>query len=174
MSVSLPSPPKMFAFGRAPLVSSRERLSLPPSPKSWIRLVLATVGFPPRIFTAPPLTRIDPAAVAGDRDGVVLRIADDRQHALCGGKRGCDRRQDAAIQQLEAVEFDRTNASRRPPTARATGVSTTELTLPHEYHLQSCWEDAGSPEAPGMGSGYGSSTPDPARTAGHAGPRGSS
>ena len=38
-------------------------MSLPPWPKTWIRLVLATVGVPPRIATAPPLTRIVPAAL---------------------------------------------------------------------------------------------------------------
>ena len=56
-------------------------------------------------------------------------------------KRGGDRRQDAAIQQLEAGEVDQTNASRRPLAARATVVSITELTLPHEHHLQGCRED---------------------------------
>ena len=37
-------------------------MSLPPCPKTWIRLVLATVGVPPLTATAPPFTRILPAA----------------------------------------------------------------------------------------------------------------
>jgi hypothetical protein len=35
---------------------------LPPRPKTWIRAVLATVGVPPMTGTAPPFTRIFPAA----------------------------------------------------------------------------------------------------------------
>ena len=50
------------AAGSAPLVSSSAIVSLPPSPKTWIRPVLATVGVPPTTGTAPPLTRIVPAA----------------------------------------------------------------------------------------------------------------
>ena len=44
------------------MVSSSEMVSLPARPKTGIRVVLATVGVPPRIATAPPLTRILPAA----------------------------------------------------------------------------------------------------------------
>ena len=33
-----------------------------------------------------------PGRVAGDHDGVVLSIAENRQHPLRGGERGCDRR----------------------------------------------------------------------------------
>src|SRR5262249_14300441 len=40
----------------------RERLSLPPSPESWISLVLATVAVPPWTVTAPLFTRIVPPA----------------------------------------------------------------------------------------------------------------
>ena len=46
-----------------------------------------------------------------------------------GGKRGCHRRQDAAIQQLEAGEFDQTNASRRPPTALEIHEQVNQLAL---------------------------------------------
>ena len=102
-----------------------------------------------------------PGRVAADDDGVVQGIAEDGQHARGRRERRGDRRQDPAIEQLEAGKVDQTNASRRPLTARATVVSITELTLPHEHHLQGCWEDSGNPEAPGTGSGYGSSTPDP-------------
>ena len=38
-------------------------MSLPPRPKTWISAVLATVGVPPMTATAPPLTRIWPAAL---------------------------------------------------------------------------------------------------------------
>ena len=62
VSVSLPAPPKRFAAGSAPLASSRARMSLPPRPNTWIRLVFATVAVPPTMDTAPPLTRIVPAA----------------------------------------------------------------------------------------------------------------
>ena len=55
------------ACGKAPLVSFRERLSLPPSPKSWISVVLATVAFPPGTVTAPVLTRSVPGRVCGRR-----------------------------------------------------------------------------------------------------------
>ena len=88
-------------------------VSLPPWPKTWIRRGVGDGGVPPWIGTAPPLTRIVPGGVAADGDGVVLGIAEDRQHPLRGGERGRDRRQDAAIQQLDAVEFDQANASRR-------------------------------------------------------------
>jgi hypothetical protein len=37
-------------------------VSLPPWPKAWIKVVLATVGVPPWTTTAPPLTRMAPAA----------------------------------------------------------------------------------------------------------------
>ena len=46
--------------GSAPLDSSSVIISLPPWPKTWIRLVLATVAGPPRIGTAPPLTEKSP------------------------------------------------------------------------------------------------------------------
>ena len=63
MSVSLPSPPNSWAEGSAPLVSSSEIVSSPPWPNTWISVVLATVGWPPSMDTAPPLTRICPAAL---------------------------------------------------------------------------------------------------------------
>ena len=112
-----------------------------------------------------------PGRVAADHDGVVLRIADNRQHPLRGGERGRDRRQDAAIEQLEAGEVGQANASRRPLTARASVLSITKLRLPHEHHLQGCKEDSGSREAPETVSGYGPSTSDRAGTDGHAGER---
>src|SRR5215210_6664935 len=62
VNVSLPSPPNRRAAGSAPLLSSNEIVSFPTCPKIWIKLVLATVGTPPVIATAPPLTRIFPAA----------------------------------------------------------------------------------------------------------------
>src|SRR5262249_12306705 len=55
-------PPKMIPCGRAPLASSKVIVSLPAWPKTVIELVLATVGVPPKTVTAPPLTRILPAA----------------------------------------------------------------------------------------------------------------
>src|SRR5262245_6668904 len=61
--VSLPTPPKMFAFGSAPAVSLSVTVSLPPWPNTWINAVLATVGEPPITGTAPPLTRMLPAAL---------------------------------------------------------------------------------------------------------------
>ena len=45
--MSLPSPPKRLAAGRAPLVSLSVMVSLPPRPKTWMSVVLATVGVPP-------------------------------------------------------------------------------------------------------------------------------
>ena len=62
MSTSLPAPPNRLARGSAPLASLRVIVSLPPRPKTWISEVLATVGVPPTTATAPPLTRILPAA----------------------------------------------------------------------------------------------------------------
>ncbi len=59
--VSLPSPPKRLADGSAPLASSREIMSLPACPKTWMSDVLATVGAPPATEMAPPLTRMLPA-----------------------------------------------------------------------------------------------------------------
>ena len=61
--MSLPAPPNRLALGSAPLASSSVMVSLPPWPNTWIRLVLATVGVPPRTGTAPPLTRMVPAAL---------------------------------------------------------------------------------------------------------------
>src|SRR5882724_11146173 len=61
-AVSLPAPPNSRARGSAPLVSSRERVSLPPNPNIWMSPVFATVGWPPATGTAPPFTRIVPAA----------------------------------------------------------------------------------------------------------------
>ena len=69
--VSLPAPPNRWAFGRAPLASSRVMVSLPAWPNTLISVVLATVGVPPRTATAPPLTRMLPGGVAADGDGVV-------------------------------------------------------------------------------------------------------
>ena len=51
------------ARGRAPFASFSVMVSLPPWPNTWIRAVLATVGVPPVTATAPPLTRIWPAAL---------------------------------------------------------------------------------------------------------------
>ena len=59
----MPAPPNMFARGSAPLASLRVIVSLPPRPNTWISAVLATVGVPPKTGTAPPLTRIAPAAL---------------------------------------------------------------------------------------------------------------
>src|SRR5260370_23031812 len=59
--MSLPSPPKRFAAGSAPLASFSEIWSLPSWPKTWMSVVLATVGAPPVTETAPPLTRMWPA-----------------------------------------------------------------------------------------------------------------
>ena len=61
--MSLPLPPNRFARGRAPLASFSEMVSFPPWPKLWTRAVLATVGVPPWMATAPPLTRMVPAAL---------------------------------------------------------------------------------------------------------------
>ena len=63
VSTSLPAPPNRFAFGSAPLTSLSVITSLPPCPKAWMSEVLATVGVPPATVTAPPLTRIWPAAL---------------------------------------------------------------------------------------------------------------
>ena len=63
MSTSLPAPPNRLAAGSAPLTSLSVSTSLPPRPKTWITEVLATVGVPPTTATAPPLTRILPAAL---------------------------------------------------------------------------------------------------------------
>jgi hypothetical protein len=60
---SFPVPPKMLAAGSAPLASFSVMTSLPPWPNSCIRAVLATVAVPPKIVTAPPLTRRRPAAL---------------------------------------------------------------------------------------------------------------
>ena len=49
--------------GSAPDAWLRVIVSLPPRPNTWIRATLATVGVPPRTGTAPPLTRISPAAL---------------------------------------------------------------------------------------------------------------
>ena len=45
----------------APLLSSSERVSLPPRPKICTFATLATVGVPPCTLTAPPLTSSEPA-----------------------------------------------------------------------------------------------------------------
>src|SRR5262249_34578283 len=70
-----------------------------------------------------------PSRVAGDREVVVQVIARDRQHPLCGGERGRDRRQDAAIQQLEAGEFGQGDSSRSAPAALATHEKVNQLAL---------------------------------------------
>src|SRR5664279_3431524 len=62
VATSFPSPPNRLARGSAPLASSSVIVSLPPRPKTWISVVLATVGVPPFTVIAPPLTRIAPAA----------------------------------------------------------------------------------------------------------------
>jgi hypothetical protein len=62
VAVSLPLPLMRKARGRAPFDSSSSSESLLAKPKASIRLVLATVGVPPCTTTAPPLTRIVPAA----------------------------------------------------------------------------------------------------------------
>ena len=63
ISMSLPLPPNRSAAGSAPLISSSAMVSLPPLPNTLIRKVLATVGWPPWTATAPPLTRMLPAAL---------------------------------------------------------------------------------------------------------------
>jgi hypothetical protein len=62
VSVSLSAPPNRLAAGRAPFASLRLTASAPPSPKTRISDVLATVGVPPPTAIEPPLTRILPAA----------------------------------------------------------------------------------------------------------------
>src|SRR4051794_16632961 len=59
---SSPWPPKSNAFGKAPLDSSREMVSLPLWPNTLMVVVLATLGEPPTTLTALPLIRILPAA----------------------------------------------------------------------------------------------------------------
>jgi hypothetical protein len=61
--VSLPAPPNRLAAGSAPLLSLSVMMSSPPWPNAWISLVLATVAVPPLTATAPPFTRIVPAAL---------------------------------------------------------------------------------------------------------------
>ena len=63
MRTSLPAPPNRLAFGSAPLTSLIVIVSLPARPKTWICEVLATVGVPPETATAPPFTRMLPAAL---------------------------------------------------------------------------------------------------------------
>lgn len=63
VSESLPAPPNRSALGSAPLDSSKVILSLPACPNTLINAVLATVGVPPRTVTAPPFTRMLPAAL---------------------------------------------------------------------------------------------------------------
>ena len=60
--MSLPVPPNRLALGNAPFASSRVSVSLPAPPTTEIDRVLATVGVPPVTATAPPFTRIVPAA----------------------------------------------------------------------------------------------------------------
>src|SRR5579871_1367165 len=62
MRVSLPLPPNSATAGIAPFASSTCSVSLPSWPNIWINEVLATVGLPPIGATAPPLTRMLPAA----------------------------------------------------------------------------------------------------------------
>ena len=62
VTLSLPTPPNRFARGSAPLTSLRVITSSLPRPKTWISVVLATVGEAPTTATAPPLTRIVPTA----------------------------------------------------------------------------------------------------------------
>ena len=59
----MPAPPNRFARGSAPLTWLSVIVSLPPWPKTWISVVFATVGAPPATATAPPFTRIWPAAL---------------------------------------------------------------------------------------------------------------
>ena len=59
---SLPVPPNRFARGSAPLVSLIVIVSWPSRPETRISEVLPTVGVPPTTATAPPFTRIVPAA----------------------------------------------------------------------------------------------------------------
>ena len=86
VSVSLPSPPNRFARGSAPLVSSSAIVSLPPRPKTWIRLVLATVAVPPWIVHRAAVDENGAGRVAADRDRVVEGVAEYRQHAGGGAK----------------------------------------------------------------------------------------
>src|SRR5579871_5938538 len=51
-----------MAAGNTPLASSSEIWSSPAWPNTWMSDVVETVGVPPRMATAPPLTRIVPAA----------------------------------------------------------------------------------------------------------------
>ena len=51
-----------------------------------------------------------------------MGVAHDRQHTMRDRKRGGYRRQEAAVQQLGAIELDQTNASRRPLTVSAPPV----------------------------------------------------
>ena len=167
--VSLPSPPKMFAFGKAPLVSFRERLSLPPRPKSWIETGVGDRGLPAQDRHGAAVDQDRPGRVAGDRDGVVLRIADDRQHPLCGGKRGGDRRQDAAIEQLEAGEVDQTE---RVATAADGPGDGSEQLRNLRFHMsiisKVVRKTQGARRLPKRYLGTDLRRLDPARTAGHA------
>ena len=51
-------------------------MSLPPRPNAWIKLVFATVGVPPVTGTAPPFTRIAPAALRLNVDVVGVVVAE--------------------------------------------------------------------------------------------------
>ena len=88
---------------------------------------------PPWIAIAPLFTRIVPPASRETTMVLSCSSPTIRSSPADGGKRGGHRRQDAAIQQFEAGQFDQPDASRRPPTARAIDVSTTEVALPHEH-----------------------------------------
>ena len=62
VSVSLPSPPNMFALGRAPLVSSSADGVVAPLAEDLEQAGVGDRGDASRILMAPPLTRIFPAA----------------------------------------------------------------------------------------------------------------
>ena len=65
-------------------------VSLPPWPNTWIRLVFATVGVPPMTGTAPPLTRMLPAALRLIVTRVVEVVAEHRQRAGARRKACCN------------------------------------------------------------------------------------
>ena len=81
VSVSLPAPPKRFAFGRAPLASSRVMVSLPPWPKTWIRRGVGDGGRAAEDRHGAAVDQDRPGRVAADGDGVVVAVAQDGQCA---------------------------------------------------------------------------------------------
>ena len=119
MRVSLPAPPKRFARGSAPLASLSVIVSLPPWPKTWISAVFATGGVPPVTATAPPLTRMVPAALRLTVDVVVEVVAEDGQVCQRREERGGDGGHLAGFERLEALKPNRVGGSRLRPGRRA-------------------------------------------------------